>query len=319
MKKKIIIIDGNSLAYSNVPNPEKVNDKFMYSTPDREDIYIVRKFIKKILRYKYIVFSDYQLAVVFDERDKVTFRHKMDDKYKVKKLNEKRVKQKEYVYDQIDSIKLALDKMNIPHYSSRDWEADDIIGMLVNKLEKKGFLSTIVTGDKDILQLISQRTRIEFNDPNGKSVLTDRSNVWDITGGVWPDQVIDIKIIAGDSSDNIKGIGLLRDGRADYWTTAEAYDLVSKYNSIDGIIKNLSKIKEPYKRSLERALDKIEHNRKLVTIVQDWSLDDIDYTHFINKNINTDGVEKEITRLNLEELLSNKRFKQTFKKQGGGK
>ncbi len=309
--KKIIIIDGNSLAYSRIPDVNKGDKKALFAASDNRDIFIVRKFIKRLLRLKYVIYGGYQLIVVFDEQDKVTFRHKLDKKYKAKSLSEKRKAQKDYVYKQINEIKDVLKRMNIPTYSSINWEADDIIGMLVKKFEERNMLSTIVTGDKDILQLISNKTRIHFTNNNNESILVTRNNIWEVSGGVWPDQVIDIKMIAGDSSDNIKGIGIIKEGKIDYWTSDEATEHIKRWNSIDNMLTNIDKIKEPYKESLIRGKDKLEFNKKLVTIVKDWSIDK-DIKYFLNKNVNNEETIKIMEDLNLENLLKNKRFSKNF-------
>ncbi len=310
--KKIIIIDGNSLAYSRVPDREKFSNKLLYSKNGEEDIFIARKFLKKLLRYKYMLFNEYHFIVVFDEQNKVTFRHELDPKYKSKTLTPKRQEQKDYVYKQIEKIKEYLQELEIPYYSTPNWEADDVIGMLIEKLEKKGMLTTIISGDKDILQLISSKTRVHFNTPDNKTIMTGRNNVWDISGGVWPDQVIDIKILAGDSSDNIKGLGVIKGGKVDYWTKDEAAEHIKRWGSIDNMLKNIEKVKEPFRKSLLKGEDKIIHNRKLVTIVRDWDID-VNIDHFLKEGINVENVKSVIDDLNLEELIRNKRFLKNLK------
>ncbi len=309
--KKVIIIDGNSMAYSSLPNPDKFKDKFLYSSKDQRDIFIVRKFMKKFLRYKYLFYNDYHFIVVFDEQNKVTFRHMLDPKYKSKTLSAKRQEQKDYVYKQINDIKDILKKMNVPVYSSPDWEADDIIGMLVEKLEKRGKLSTIISGDKDILQLISDKTRVQFIAPDNTSLLTSRKNVWELSGGVWPDQVIDIKILAGDSSDNIKGLGVIKNGKVDYWTKEDAAAQIKKWSSIENMVNNINKVEEPFRKSLIKGKDKIEHNRKLVTIVRDWSIEE-KFDYFIDEKINSKVINDIIEDLNLEELKKNNRIRKNL-------
>ncbi len=308
--KKIIIIDGNSLAYSNIPNPEKVPEKILYSSTDNRNIFIIRKFIKKLLTMKFIYYKNYHFVVVFDEKDKHTFRHELDSRYKSKSYSEKRMKQKEYVYSQIDGIKAVLKKMGIPFYSTPKWEADDLIGMLVEKFEKKGFYTTIISGDKDILQLISKNTRVLFSNPNSKvSTLASRNNVWDLSGGVWPDQVIDIKILAGDTSDNIKGLGIIReDNKLDYWRNEEAVALIKKWGSLENMSKNISKIEDPYKKSIEKGTDKINLNRKLVTIVRDWDMD-VKLEHFTKRKFDNNQALEVLEDLNLNSLLKNSRIK----------
>lgn len=313
--KKILIIDGNSLAYSRIPDEDKTPKDALYSSIDNRNIFIVRKFMKKILRYKYVMFPGYELVVVFDQQNKETFRHEMSDKYKAKKLSPKRQEQKDYVYNQIDEIKKVLNTIGIPNYSTKYWEADDVIGMMVDYLEKNKYLSTIVSGDKDILQLISSKTRVLYLDNTHKMINTDRNNVWDISGGVWPDQVIEMKMLAGDSSDNIKGIGLLRNGKVDYWTDTEAKDLIKKYNTIENAMKNIDQVQDPFKKSLIKGQEKLMFNKKLVTIVREWKLDDIEPSYFTKPNITQMGINKVLEDLNLQKLLVNKRFKSNFMKE----
>ncbi|BDU67375.1 MAG: hypothetical protein TYPL_0280 [Candidatus Tyloplasma litorale] len=306
--KKVIIIDGNSLAYSRVPDSDKISTNSMWSSIDKRDIFIVRKFIKKILNFKFQNFVGYEIVIIFDEQNKHTFRHNIYKKYKCKSTSEKRREQKDYVYKQIEEIKKILKKINIPYYSSPYWEADDIIGMLVNKYEKNNYLITIVSGDKDILQLISDKTRVNFLKTNGKSILANRKNIWEITGGLWPDQIIQIKMLIGDSSDNIKGIGLLREGKVDYWRTNEAIEHIQKWNNIDNMIQNINKIKEPYLQSLLRGKDKLFLNKKLVTIIKDWKID-IDFEYFLNNELDIAAIIETINDLNLNNLTKNKKFK----------
>lgn len=313
--KKIIIIDGNSLAYSRVPDKKKISKEAMYSSIDNREIYIVRKFMKKILQYKYMMFNNYELVVIFDEQNKHTFRHELSDKYKNKKLNEKRQVQKKFVYQQIGDIKKILNSIGIPNYSTSEWEADDVIGMLTKYLEKNNYLTTIVSGDKDILQLISEYTRVLYINNNHEMINTDRSNVWDISGGVWPDQVIEMKILAGDSSDNIKGIGILRDGKADYWNIEEAKEHIKKWGTIDNIFKNIDKIQEPFKKSLIKGEEKIKFNKKLVTIIRNWKLVDIEPEYFIGSVLIKDSLEYTIKDLSLDSLFKNKRFKKNYDKE----
>lgn len=313
--KKFIIIDGNSLAYSRVAEEGKTPSEVMFSSVDQRNIFIVRKFMKKILRYKYVIYAGYQLIVIFDQQNKYTFRHELSSRYKNKKLSEKRQEQKNFVYSQIDEIKKVLDIVGIPNYSTKKWEADDVIGMLIEVLEQKNILTTIVSGDKDILQLISHKTRVLYLSNDHQTINADRKTVWDVSGGVWPDQVIQIKMLAGDSSDNIKGIGLLRNGRVDYWTNEEATELIKRWNTIDNMMNNIDKVEDPYKKSLIKGKEKLKLNKKLVTIVRKWKLDDIQPDYFLNKKISKLGLYEVLADLNLEQMLKNKRFKTNIEKE----
>lgn len=313
---KIIIIDGNSLAFSRMPKESELNNEIYRSKKDNSDIYIVRKFFKKLLKYKYQIFPGYKVVVVFDEQNKYTFRHELYPKYKSKSISSSRKKQKDYVYEQIDIIKPLLDEIGIANYSHANWEADDIIGMLKTKLESENWLTTIVSGDKDIIQLVADKTRIAFLDSNRNVKIYDRKNIWEVSGEVWPDQIIGVKVLAGDKSDNIKGLGLIRDGLVDSWTQEEATKHIVKYKTLNNLIKNRDKLTEPFKSSLIKGAEKIEMRQKLITIVKEWKID-LNYKDFINKKVNPNSLKDIINELNLDSFAEkNKRVKSNLNKEG---
>ncbi len=308
--KKLVIIDGNSLAFGKRPKDGEVSDKISKSPIDKRDIFIVRKFIKKLLKLRFHIFSGYELIVIFDERDKDTFRHQMCDKYKRKNLSEKRREQKLYIYEQIDEIKKVLDILKIPHYSSIKWEADDIIGMLSHHYEKLNYLITIVSGDKDMLQLISNRTRIAYTGQGFFFKIYDKKTIGNLEKGLIPHQIIDTKILYGDKSDNIKGIGIKRSGehKIDYWTEEEVISYVKKYSSLKNMLKNIDEIPEPYRSSLIYGAKKIELNRELVTIVRKWDID-VEPSHFSKKEFCHNSLLHVMKDLNLEKMLLHKKIK----------
>ena len=313
--KKLIVIDGNSLAFGKNPKEGEFSDKITKSSIDDRDIFIVRKFIKKMLKLKFGIFNGYELIVVFDEKDKDTFRHQMCDKYKRKPLSEKRREQKSYIYRQIEEIKKVLDILKIPNYSSSKWEADDIIGMLSHHYEKLNYLITIVSGDKDMLQLISNRTRIAYTGAGFFFKIYDKNNIKELENGLIPHQIIDTKILYGDKSDNIRGIGIKRHGeyKIDYWEEEEVVSYVKKYSSVKNMLKNIDQIPEPYKSSLIFGVKKIEHNRKLVTIIKEWKID-VDPSHFHKKSFCHKSLVHVLKDLNLEKLLHQKNIKAGIEK-----
>lgn len=313
---KIIIIDGNSLAFSRMPKDNELNNEMFRHKTDNNDIYVVRKFFKKLIKYKYQIFPGYKVVVVFDAPNKYTFRHELFPKYKSKAISESRKQQKDYIYNQIDVIKKYLDDIGIANYSHKNWEADDIIGMLKTKLEDDNWLTTIVSGDKDIIQLVAKNTRIAFLDNNRNIKVYDRKNIWEVSGEVWPDQIIGVKVLAGDKSDNIKGLGILRDGIVDAWTQEEATKYIIKYKTLENLLNNKEKLPEPYRSSLVKGKDKIEMRTKLITIITDWKID-LDYEDFVNKNIDGDSFKKLIKNLNLSSFTDkNKRIISNIKKEG---
>lgn len=313
--KKLIIIDGNSLAFGKNPKEGEFPDNMSKSSIDERDIFIVRKFMKKMLKLKFGIFSGYELIVIFDEKDKDTFRHQICNRYKRKSISEKRSEQKRYIYSQIDEIKKVLDILKIPHYSNKKWEADDIIGMLCHHYEKLHYLITVVSGDKDMLQLISNKTRIAYTGDGNFFKIYDKKNINELTNGLFPSQIIDKKILFGDRSDNIKGLGIKRskENKVDYWTEEEVVSYVKKYKSIDNMLKNIEEIPEPYRNSLILGLKKIELNRNLVTIIREWSIE-VEPSHFEKKKFCHDSLLHVLKDLNLEKIQHHKNIKSGIEK-----
>ena len=310
-----MIIDGNSLAFGRNPKDGDFPDNVSKSSIDKRDIFIVRKFIKKMLKLKFGIFSGYELIVIFDQRDKNTFRHKMCDKYKRKSLSEKRAEQKNYVYSQIDEIKKVLDTLSIPHYSHNEWEADDIIGMLTHHYEKRNYLITIISGDKDMFQLISNKTRIAYIGEGFFFELYDKRKMMESDKGLFPHQIIDTKILFGDKSDNIKGIGIRRNNeyKIDYWTEEEVVSYVKKYSSVNNMLKNIGDIPEPYRSSLNFGLKKIELNKNLVTIIRKWSID-VEPSHFRQNKFSHKSLLNVLEDLNLQKMLEQKKIQSNIQK-----
>lgn len=321
MMKKVILIDGNSLAFRKMPDYDKVSKFVSQSSIDNRDIYVVRNFIKQIFKFKFVIFPMYDVVVTFDEPNKDTFRHQLDGKYKKKNSSKKQKVHKKYIYDQIAEIKKILDKLNIVHYSTNQWEADDVIGMLTKYYEEKNYLITIVSSDKDILQLISKKTRVAYLGTHSKIKIFNNKNIGELTNGLTADEIIPFKILAGDKSDNIKGLGIKRkNGKCliDYWTTEEATNYIKEYHTIKNMMKNISKIPEPFQSSLKFGKKKVELNRELVTIVVDWKIDKSP-TYFKSRQFNFQNLKNVITDLNLTNFIEQKRIQKGISLQKNNK
>lgn len=199
------------------------------------------------------------VAIAFDHPSP-TFRHAEYAEYKVtRKPSPPDFKV------QIPVLKEALDTLNLPVIELAGFEADDIIGTLSAQAQDQGFSVSILSGDKDCLQLVTGSVRAilpirgitQVREYDPETVLEDM--------GFTPAQVIDYKALAGDSSDNIpgvKGIG----GKT-------AIALLSKFGSIDGIYENLDEVAPArVKRLLEEARDTALLSRSLATIKRDVPL-----------------------------------------------
>jgi DNA polymerase I len=245
--KKIILIDGNAIihrSYHALPP---------LTTKSGELVNAVYGFASTILSVISKFQPDYILAT-FDLAGP-TFRHIEYKDYKAK-----RVKADQELYDQIPRVKELVRAMGIPIFEKEGYEADDVIGTLVSKIEifDEDVENIIVTGDLDTLQLVSDKTKV-YTMRRGltDSVMYDKEKILE-RYILKPEQLIDFKGLRGDPSDNIlgvKGIG-----------EKTASTLLQKYGTLENIYKNLSEIKGAVKEKLER--DKVQaiQSKKLATI-----------------------------------------------------
>lgn len=213
-------------------------------------------------------FEPTHLAVAFDVKGP-TFRDEIFDQYKAK-----RVKPPQEFYDQIPHVWKFVEKMSIPLLSKQGYEADDLIGTIVKKINgdfKEGEI-IIVTGDQDALQLVDKRTRVAMS-AMGKI----KETVYDQTAvlgkfGFEPSRIVDYKALSGDSSDNIPGVAGIGQ------VTAKA--LINHYGSLEKIYEALGDEEEFKKNFKKSVFDKLQNGRqdafmsyKLATIKTDVELD----------------------------------------------
>ncbi len=189
------------------------------------------------------------LGVVFDLKGP-TVRHKIDERYKAK-----RKPMPDDLQAQIPVLKDILRAYRIPIFECPEYEADDVLGSLVRKASERGFRSVIVSTDKDLLQLVDKDVRV-YNP--AKEVTLDEEGV-EQAFGVKPCQVVDVLSLAGDASDNVPGVRGVGD--------KTARDLVREFGSLDNLLRNLPRVKNPrLRKMLAQGLDGAELSRKLVTI-----------------------------------------------------
>ena len=254
--KKIVLIDGNSLMFrayfatSFTGNLMKTS-KGLYTNA----IYGFCNMINKVIKDGY----DY-IFVAFDA-GKQTFRHLAYDGYK-----EGRKKMDDEFRVQIPYIKKYLDILNITHYESLNYEADDLIAS-VSEMAKANNIDDILilSGDKDLLQLVSGNVHVSLT-AKGISELDDY-NEDNFFGkmGFYPYQIPDYKGLAGDKSDNLPGIEGIGD--------KGAKDLLLEYNSLENIISNIDNIKGKKKDVINEHKDMGLMCKKLATLKRDIALD----------------------------------------------
>ncbi len=267
-KKRVFIVDGYGQIYRSyfafLTNPLK--DK------DGNNVSAVFGFFNTVMMLVRQYRPEY-LVVAMDSRGK-TFRHEMYDQYKAN-----RDKAPEDLHAQVPVIDDFLDKMHIPHYKRQGMEADDIIATIAKKASKEGLETVMVTGDKDLLQLVRDDVFALRPPRKGEKEyrLCGKPEVQEIFG-VRPDQIVDYLTILGDTSDNVPGItGIGEKG---------AVKLLTEYQSLDNVYSNIAKMSKGVQAKLEAARDHIELSHNLVMLKDDVFDDsEIDFENFGSSQI----------------------------------
>lgn len=222
---KVILIDGNNIAYrAFYAIPENI------STSSGIPTNAVLGFTNMLLRLIEDQYPD-TIICAFDSKTP-TFRHKMFDQYKIK-----RKKMPDGLSEQFPLIKEVLDAFNIACIEKEGFEADDILADIADKVKNQFDEVIILTGDKDILQLVSGNIRVmAIKQGITDTVLIDKFKVEEKLG-VKPENVKDLLALMGDSSDNIPGIPGIG--------PKTARSLVREYGSVEEIYSNIDKIANP--------------------------------------------------------------------------
>lgn len=203
------------------------------------------------------------VAIAFDMKSP-TFRHKYYDGYKAKRKG-----MPEELYMQFPVLKELLSHLGYKLVEKEGFEADDILGTLAQSCTNSGNTCIIATGDKDSLQLVNKNVSVRITSTKfGKAevVLYDENKIYE-TYGIQPQQLIDVKALQGDASDNIPGVpGIGQKG---------ALELIQKFGSIDYIYDNIETldIKPGVKRKLIEGKNSAQLSRYLGTIVKDVPID----------------------------------------------
>jgi len=199
------------------------------------------------------------IAVAFDPPGK-TFRHKQFPAYKAT-----RDKMPEELPPQLDDIRAVVRAHGIPIFEVPGFEADDVIGTLSAQAEAQGMEVMIVTGDKDLMQMIGPKVKLyNLFKPKIDLVIQGEDAVLE-KFGTTPDHVIDVLAIMGDSSDNIPGVkGIGEKGAA---------KLVQQFGSVAGVLEHLDEVKGKAKEYIERDREQLLLSLELVTIDREVPLD----------------------------------------------
>lgn len=198
---------------------------------------------------------------------------------------------------QFDLAKDVVEALNIPNIGIEGYEADDCIGTLAKKFEGDMQIS-IITGDKDILQLLSERVDVLILQKGIGNYKHFTKTTFIEEFMIEPSMLIDVKALMGDSSDNypgVKGIG-----------EKTAYKLISQYKSIDVLLQSLSELTKSQKNKIENDLDMLHLSRKLAEINCKAPLDClIDDSVFLIEEEKAFTIIKELELRGIQPLLKN--------------
>ena len=186
-----------------------------------------------------------------------TFRHKMRKEYKAN-----RPPAPPELIPQFEKVKEFLAAFDVPRLEFPGYEADDIIGTIISMAESKQKNTLIITSDSDLLQLVSKYTKVLMLNPYSGKKVYGNSEIQKRYSGLLANQLIDLKALQGDKSDNIIGVPGIGE--------KTAIKLLSEYQSIENIYKNLNKINPiRIKNLLENHETLVKENIDLVTIKND--------------------------------------------------
>lgn len=248
MEKKLVLIDGHSIlnrAFYGVP--DLTNSAGLHTNA----VYGFLNIMFKILEEE----NPTNLAVAFDVKQP-TFRHIMYAEYKGT-----RKPMPEELREQVPLIKEVLQAMNIRIVELPGYEADDVLGTLAKRGEKENMSVSVITGDRDLLQLATDKILIRI--PKTKKGTTEVENYYDKQVEekyqVTPIEFIDVKALMGDTADNIPGVPSVGE--------KTATSLIVQYHSVENLYKHIDEItKKKLKENLENNKDKAFMSKTLATI-----------------------------------------------------
>ncbi|WP_026584599.1 DNA polymerase I [Bacillus sp. J33] len=268
-KKKLVLIDGNSIAYrAFFALPLLNNDKGIHTNA----VYGFTMMLQRILEDE----KPTHLLVAFDA-GKTTFRHKTFSEYKGG-----RQKTPPELSEQFPFIRELLDAYGISRYELENYEADDIIGTLSLQAEKDGYEVKVISGDKDLTQLSSDAVTVSIT----------RKGITDIEEytpahikekyGITADRIIDMKGLMGDSSDNIPGVPGVGE--------KTALKLLKEFGTLEELLNSVDKVSgKKLKEKLEEFKEQALMSKELATITREApveiKIEDIQYEGYEKEKV----------------------------------
>lgn len=255
MKKKIVLIDGHSIlnrAFYGIP--ELTNSKGLHTNA----VYGFLNILFKLLDEEQ---ADY-LTVAFDVKHP-TFRHEMFKEYKGTRKG-----MPEELREQVPLIKEVLQAMNINTVEKAGYEADDILGTIAKKCEAEGLDVSLVSGDRDLLQLASEQIKIRIPKTKRTGTEIEDYNTKDVVEkyGIEPYQIIELKALMGDTADNIPGVPSIGE--------KTALKILGSFTTLENAIEHLEEVApNRAKEALRNNIEQARMSKALATIKTDCDLD----------------------------------------------
>tara|TARA_B100001564_G_scaffold195723_1_gene164494 strand:- start:1893 stop:4658 length:2766 start_codon:yes stop_codon:yes gene_type:complete len=225
-------------------------------------------------------------AVIFDSARK-NFRNEIYSEYKAN-----RAEAPDDLAPQFEYIRKSVKAFNLPSIELLNYEADDLIATYAKKITEAGAKVTVISSDKDLMQLVSNKIRLF--DPMKSRVIGEKEVIEKF--GVKPNQVIDVQSLAGDSSDNIPGVPGIG--------IKTAAELINKYKNLDNLLNNASEITQNKRReTLLQNKDKAKLSKQLVTLKDDVPVKN-DPNEFLIKDMDKKKLYEFLREMEFNRLLS---------------
>lgn len=260
--KKIILVDGNNLLFRSY-YATSYSGVIMHSSKGfpTNALYGFINMMNKIIQEE----NPNYIMVAFDKGK--TFRHEKYDSYKAG-----RIETPDELKRQFPKAKEILDAMGISHFEIDGYEADDIIGTLAKQVDLEDeFIATIISSDKDLLQLISDDVTVKLLKQTGSIQMDEKEFI--NTYGVKPIRMIDLKALMGDPSDHIPGVKGIGE--------KTAINLLKQYDTLDNLYDHIEEVKGKVKEKLIDDKENAYMSLDLATIYREvplpFQLEDLVY------------------------------------------
>jgi len=283
MPSTLYLIDGHALAYRMYFALTAGGSSTRWQTSKGEPTAGTYGFARELLRIIEQEKPDY-IAVAFDTGK--TFRDKIFPAYKGT-----RAKMPDDLSPQIGRIRELVDAFNIPRLEMEGYEADDVLGSIARIAAQQGLGVKIITGDRDLLQLVNERTAV-YLAGDDQNYITAEDVVKKL--GVRPAQVVDYKALVGDKSDNIPGVAGIGE--------KTAISLIEKFGTLDHIYQNIDQVENRWRNKLEQNRENAFMSRELAQIKTDLNIK-LDLEHARAQEWNVSTLESFFKELEFRSLL----------------